>query len=107
MIVRYAAFEWMAPDVEAEARRNLLERFMPALRAQPGLISATWATAEDGTLRSITVWESEEAMQRGGERANAAPLLPGQDSSKIPSPSRVETFLVVAHSGATRVILGA
>lgn len=97
MIVRYATFAPMTPEVDAEVRRNVLERFMPALRAQPGFLSGTWAIAADGTWRSITVWESEAALQRGAERANATPLLPGQDPSKIPSASRVETFQVVAH----------
>ena len=44
---------------------------------------------------SITVWESEAAAERGGAAANATPLLPGQDSAKIPSPDRVETLTVV------------
>jgi hypothetical protein len=42
------------------------------------------------------VWESEEAMRRGAARANATPLLPGQDATKIPSPDSVEQFDVVA-----------
>jgi len=37
-------------------------------------------------------------MQRGGERANAVPLLSEQDPALIPSPDSVETFAVVAHS---------
>jgi hypothetical protein len=43
---------------------------------------------------SISVWESQEAMVRGGAAANATPLLPGQDPEKIPAPARVETFTV-------------
>ena len=53
-------------------------------------------TAADGRHLSITVRESEEAMRRGAARANATPLLPGQDASKIPSPDIVEHFEVVA-----------
>ena len=98
MIVRIATFAPATPEVEAEARRNLLERFMPALTSQPGFVAGYWATAEDGRLMSITVWESEEALQRGGEAANATPLLPGQNQENIPSPERVETLTVVAHA---------
>lgn len=94
MIVRIATFAPWTPEVEAEVRRNLLERFMPALLAQAGFITAYWATAEDGHPVSISVWESQEAMARGGAAANATPLLPGQDPEKIPSPERVETFTV-------------
>ncbi len=53
---------------------------------------------ERGTWISFTVWESEASAQRGGERANATPLLPGQDPNKIPSPATVQTFPVVAYA---------
>jgi hypothetical protein len=95
MIVRLAAFASPTPDVRAEARRNLLERFQPALVVQPGFVAGYWAEAEDGRLFSITVWESEAVAARAAEAANAVPLLPGQDPAKIPSPERVETLTVV------------
>jgi hypothetical protein len=97
MIVRFASFAPMTEEEDAETRRNLFERFMAALKAQDGLVFGTRAIAEDGTWRSITGWESEEAMRAGAERANASPLLPGQDASMIPSPARTEIFEVVAH----------
>ncbi len=96
MIARIATFSSLTPETAAESRRNLLERFLPALKAQEGFVGGYWLRAEDGRLLSITVWESEEALRRGGERANAVPLLPGQDPSKIPSPDLVESFEVVA-----------
>ncbi len=103
MIVRLATFASPPPDVRAEALRNLTERFQPALVTQPGFVAGYWAEAADGRMFSTTVWESEAAAERGGaaaERggaaANATPLLPGQDSAKIPSPDRVETLTVVA-----------
>jgi hypothetical protein len=95
MIVRLAAFASPPPDVRAEAVRNLLERFKPALIAQPGFVAGYWAEAADGRLFSITVWESEAAMEQAGATANATPLLPGQDPAKIPSPDRVETLSVL------------
>jgi heme-degrading monooxygenase HmoA len=95
MIVRLANFASPTPDVRAEALRNLMERFKPALVAQPGFVAGYWAEAADGRMFSITVWESEAAVEQAGAAANATPLLPGQDPSKIPSPERVETLTVV------------
>jgi heme-degrading monooxygenase HmoA len=96
MIARIATFPTLPPDVSAEVRRNVLERFMPALRAQDGFVAGYWLATADGTWISFTVWESEAAAQHGGQRANATPLLPGQDPNKIPSPTTVQTFPVVA-----------
>jgi hypothetical protein len=95
MIMRLAAFASQTPDVRAEAVRNLMERFKPALVSQPGFVAGYWAESEDGRMFSITVWESEGAVEQAGAAVNATPLLPGQDSSKIPSPERVETLTVV------------
>jgi hypothetical protein len=97
MIARIATFAPMSAEIEAEARRNLLERFQPALRAQTGLVAGYWVVGEDHIWQSITIWESVEAMERGGVQANATPLLPGQNASMIPSPSRVETCAVITH----------
>ncbi len=94
MIVRIASFAPWTPEIEAEVHRNLIERFKPALVAEPGFITAYWGVAEDGHAVSISVWENPEALVRGGAAANATPLLPGQDPEKIPSPERVETFTV-------------
>ena len=98
MIVRIARFAPMTPDVEAEARRNLVERFKPALSTQPGFLAAYWTTTDDGRWVSVTAWESREALEQGGAAANARPLLPGQNPDKIPSPIAVETLTVLAHA---------
>ena len=98
MIARIGTFQRLAPDVAAESRRNLLERFVPALRDQAGYIAGYWLEAADGRQLSITIWESEEALREGGRRANAVPLLPGQDSTKVAAADLVETFEVVAHA---------
>jgi len=42
MIARIATFVPMTADIEIEARRNLLERFQPALQRQPDLVAAYW-----------------------------------------------------------------
>ena len=98
MIARIATFPTLAPEIEAEVRRNVLERFMPALRAQEGFVAGYWVANGDGTWVSFSVWESQEAHERGGQRANSAPLLPGQDPAKIPAPTTVELYEVVAHT---------
>ena len=97
MIARIATFVPMTAGIEIEARRNLLERFQPALQRQTDLVAAYWLVGEDRRWKSISLWESVEAMERGGAQANATPLLPGQDASKIPSPSRVEIYEVLTH----------
>ena len=96
MIARIGTFLSLTPEAAAESRRNLLERFLPALKAQEGFVAGFWLNAPDGRHLSITVWESEEAMRRGATRANATPLLPGQDPAKIPSPDTTELCEVVA-----------
>ena len=97
MIVRVATFAPMTAELRAEATRNMVERFKPALAAQPGLLAAYWTEAPDGHWVSITAWESVESMERGGAAANAVPLLPGQDGEKIPSPVRTEILGVMEH----------
>jgi heme-degrading monooxygenase HmoA len=98
MIARIATFPKLPPEVDAEVRRNVLERFMPALRAQEGFVAGYWVANEDGTWVSFSVWESKEAHERGGQRANATPLLPGQDPAKIPAPMTVELYEVIARA---------
>ncbi len=96
MIARIGTFLSLTPEAAAESRRNLLERFLPALKAQEGFVGGFWLNGADGRHLSITVWESEEAMRRGAAGANAAPLLPGQDPAKIQGPDATELCEVVA-----------
>ena len=98
MIARIATFPSLPPEIRAEVRRNVLDRFMPALRVQDGFVAGYWLADEDGTWISFSVWESEADLERAAQRANATPLLPGQDPNKIPSPATVLTFPVVAYA---------
>jgi heme-degrading monooxygenase HmoA len=98
MIARIATFTTLPPEISAEVRRNVLERFMPAIRTQDGFVAGYWLANADGTWISFTVWESEAAAERGGARANATPLLPGQDPNKIPAPASVQSLPVVAYA---------
>jgi len=101
MIARVGTFDSLSAEAAAESRRNLLERFLPALKAQAGFVLGVWLQGDDGKLVSITVWESEEALMTGAQQANAAPLLPGQDPTNIPSPDAVEHFDVIAYASRT------
>ncbi|NWF79165.1 MAG: antibiotic biosynthesis monooxygenase [Chloroflexi bacterium] len=96
MIVRIGLFEALTPEVSEASRRNLFERFLPALRSQPGFVAGYWGEAADGRSVSITVWESEEALRQGAMNANAVPLLAGQDPTLIAAPSSVDSFAVYA-----------
>lgn len=98
MIARIGTFQGLGAEAAAESQRNLVERFLPALRVQAGFVLGVWLQGDDGKLLSITVWESEEALVMGAQRANATPLLPGQDPTKIPSPDTVEQFDVIAYA---------
>jgi len=98
MISRIATFPPLPPEQDAAVRRNVRERFMAALRAQEGFIAGYWLTRADRSWVSVSVWASEEAQRRGGERANATPLLPGQDPATIPAPATVETYEVFAQT---------
>jgi quinol monooxygenase YgiN len=98
MMARIATFPTLPPEMSAEVRRNVLERFMPAIRAQDGFVAGYWLADEDGTWISFSIWESEAAMERAGQRANATPLLPGLDPNKIPSPATTQILPVVAYA---------
>jgi hypothetical protein len=97
MIARIGLFRDLAHEAVAESRRNLVERFRPALTAQEGFVAGYWLVGADGTRVSVTVWASEPALRTGGARANATPLLAGQDPARIPSADVVELYEVVAH----------
>jgi hypothetical protein len=88
----------LTPDISAEVRRNVLKRFMPAIRVQDGFVAGYWLANENGTWISFSIWESEADMERAGQRANATPLLPGQDPNMIPSPATTQIFPVVAYA---------
>jgi len=96
MIARIGIFQHLAPEAAAESRRNLVERFLPALKAQEGFVAGYWLVGADGKRLSVSVWESEAALRTGGARANAVPLLAGQDPERIPSADVVELYEVVA-----------
>ena len=54
MIARIATFPTLPADVSAEVHRNVLDRFMPALRAQGGFVAGYWLADAAGTWISFT-----------------------------------------------------
>ncbi len=49
MIARIATFPTLPAGVSAEVHRNVLDRFMPALRAQDGFVAGYWLADAAGT----------------------------------------------------------
>lgn len=95
MIARIAVSPF-EPDEDLRARqeRNLKERFLPALKQQPGLLAGFWLRGDDGGVRSITVWESRDLMEAAARAANATPLLPGISPEDLPGPDRGQSAAI-------------
>jgi hypothetical protein len=98
MIARIGYFGHLTPQQEAASEFNLRERLKAALTSQDGFIAAYWLRRPDGRFISLTIWDSEEQMRVGGMRANAVPLLPGQDATQIAEPESVEVCQVMDRS---------
>ena len=106
MIARVGFFEGLTDEQKAAQEDNGNRRFKAAITSQPGIVALFFLARPNGDRVSFSVWESQEAMELGGRRAHAAPLLPGQRGEDIPSANRVEVWEVRDHfvsSDATRV----
>jgi hypothetical protein len=55
--------------------------------SQPGILAVYYVESPNGDRATISIWENEQAMEQGGAKANAAPLLSGQRGEDIPSPA--------------------
>jgi hypothetical protein len=63
---------------EEEARRMLREMVVPRAKAHPGFAAGYWLRAVQGDmLRSIQVFESEDAAQSAAGRIRSEGPLPG------------------------------
>jgi len=77
-IRRYRATE---PE---EVRRRVEVGFLPILRKQPGFVSYTLVHAGNGTMVSITTFDTREGAERSNRMAaewiveNIAPLVQGR-----------------------------
>jgi quinol monooxygenase YgiN len=104
MVIRIGLFGPLSPEEATASRRNLLERFLPALKSQSGFVAGYWGESPDGRWISISVWENEQAMEQGAAHANTTPLLPEQNRTQIVSPQTVELFAVWAAAFGTSAI---
>ncbi len=97
MIARVGYFEGLTEEQKRAQEDNSNRRFKAAITSQPGIVALFWMERPNGDRVSISIWESERAMEDGGAKANATPLLPGQHGEDIPSPNRVEMMEVRDH----------
>ena len=95
MIARFGYFEGLTGEQKRAQEDNASRRFKAALTSQPGILAIYYVESSNGDRATISIWESKQAMEQGGIKANAAPLLPGQRGEDIPSPSRVEIWEVL------------
>ena len=97
MIARVGYFEGLTDEQKAAQEDNARRRFKAAITGQPGILALFYLQRPNGDRVSFSVWESQQAMEEGGVRANAAHVLPGQRAGDIPSPNRVEIWQVRDH----------
>jgi hypothetical protein len=95
MIARFGYFEGLTEEQKRIQEDNASRRFKAALTSQPGILAVYYVEARNGDRATISIWENKQAMEQGGIKANATPLLPGQRGEDIPSPSRVEIWEVL------------
>ena len=97
MIARVGYFEGLTEEQKAAREDNARRRFKAAITSQPGILALFYLERPNGDRVSLSVWESQQAMEQGGVRVNAAHLLPEQRAEDIPGPNRVEIWQVRDH----------
>jgi hypothetical protein len=95
MIARIGYFEGLTEEQKRAQEDNANRRFKAALTSQPGILVVYYIESPNGDRATISIWENKQAMEQGGIKANATPLLPGQRGEDIPSPGRVEIWEVL------------
>ncbi len=97
MIARIAYFDNITPEQRAARALYFREQFLPALTAQDGFSAGYFLHQMQGDrvrLVSFTIWQSEDHLRLGEQRALATAPLPGG----MAYPDRVETYEVDYHS---------
>ncbi len=97
MIARVAYFEGLTQQQKMVQEDNANRRFKAAITSQPGIVAVLFMERPNGDRVSFSVWESKEAMEEGGARAHATPLLPNQRGEDIPTANRFEIWEVRDH----------
>jgi heme-degrading monooxygenase HmoA len=93
MIARIAYFDNITPEQRAARGVYFREQFQPAITSQDGFIAGYFLHRAQGELIqlvSFTVWQSEDHLRLGEQRALALAPLPGG----MAYPDRVETYEV-------------
>ena len=106
MIARFGYFEGLTEQQKRAQEDNASRRFKAALTSQPGILAVYYMESSNGDRVSISIWESKQALEQGGIKANATPLLPGQRGEDIPGPSRVEIWDVLDQFVAPAAVRG-
>ena len=97
MIARIAYFDNYTPEQMAARGVYFREQFQPAIASQDGFIAGYFlhhAQGERIQLVSFTVWESEDQLRLGEQRALAMAPMP----SGMTYPDRVEIYAVAYQS---------
>jgi hypothetical protein len=97
MIARVGYFEGLTEEQKKAQEDNANRRFKAAIASQPGIVALFFLEKPNGDRVSFSIWESQRAMEEGGVKANATPLLPGQRGEDIPNANRVEFWEVLGH----------
>ncbi len=83
------------PDIAAQRMANAQGRIKPGLLRQPGFRGAMWLRRPDGTVHSITLFDSEEDMRTAAEAINAQPMLAGHNPADMPGPDSGQTVEIL------------
>jgi hypothetical protein len=82
------------PD-PAEAGRQVQESFVPIVSQIPGFVSYFWTDLGNGTMTSVTVFETEEGADESVRQAAA--WVRDNRQHLLPNPPQVSSGAVVAH----------
>src|SRR6516164_11857843 len=87
---------------DAEAGRLVSESCIPLLEHLPGFIAYYWIDAGDGTMASLSVFESKEEADKSVESAHN--WVRDFAADKFPNPPRVTEGHVVARARTRRSV---
>ena len=96
MIARLARFAFPTVHHREEAERNGSERVGPSLARQPGFRAIYYGRSADLEAVSISIFDDLESAGAAATAMNAEPLLSGQASEMLPTPTSVEFFTVAS-----------
>lgn len=110
MFVQIATFDGpRSPAMVEASTRAGRDRIGPLIDADPGLraslLGSVRAVAEDGGECIVVLAEEAEALDRLGHLVTTSELLPGEDPTLLPGPSRVVRYESVQAFGRLAELL--